>query len=410
MTTATDQDRAQRVRSALDKVRPGASSPNLEQMTAAERARWWAGLTTGERTAVVQELPEIIGAGQGLPASVRDRANRIALDRDLDQMRAVVDLGDRSDDTQKTLRNAQSVRTGLAKAQQTAPGAVIQLYAYDPHAFGGDGKVVVAVGDLDTARNVAWLVPGVGADISRTAGDVQNAADLYKQAGGDRGDVATAIWIGYDAPSGADLGALTGSGAARDGGRMLADDIAGFVTARDQLGVGQGSGVDDRLNLGLIGHSYGSTTVGWAGDNERMSDDLDTVTLLGSPGAGGIATADEFGIGATNVYVGAASDDAVAHLGGATANTGISGLGIDPATTAFGAERFRAEGGDVAPILGNHSSYFQIGSESLENLGRIVAGRGGDITHENRRSTADVIAGQLSGGRRDPAVDSRKAG
>ncbi|MDY6809763.1 MAG: hypothetical protein SW127_12200, partial [Actinomycetota bacterium] len=139
-------------------------------------------------------------------------------------------------------------------------------------------------------------------------------------------------------------------------------------------------------------------------------DDLDTVTLLGSPGASGVTTADEFGIGATNVYVGAASDDAVAHLGGATANTGISGLGIDPATTAFGAERFRAEGGDVAPILGNHSSYFQIGSESLENLGRIVAGRGGDITHENRRSTADVIAGQLSGGRRDPAVDSRKAG
>ena len=60
-----------------------------------------------------------------------------------------------------------------------------------------------------------------------------------------------------------------------------------------------------------------------------------------------------------------------------------------------------AEGGDLAPVVGNHSSYFQIGSESLENLGRIVSGRGGDITRENRRSVADVVAGQLPGGRRD---------
>lgn len=406
MTTATNQERAGSVRSALDKVRPGASPPDLIGMTATERARWWATLTPTEQMAVGQGLSEIIGAGEGLPASIRDRANRLVLDRDLAQAQARVALQDVSDEARRTLRNAQSVRAGLVKAQQTAPGAGVTLYAYDPHAFGGDGKAVVAVGDLDAARNVAWLVPGAGTDISTTAGNVQNAVDLYKRAGGELGDVAAVIWIGYDAPSGADLGAIVGTGSARDGGRMLADDIDGFIAARQQLGVGD----VDHLTLGLIGHSYGSTTVGWAGDDGRLSDALDTVTLLGSPGAGGVATADEFGIGARNVYVGAASDDAVGHLGGATSTTGIGGLGIDPATTAFGAQRFRAEGGGLAPVVGNHSSYFQIGSESLENLGRIVSGRGGDITRENRRSAADVVAGQLSGGRRDPAVDSRKAG
>ncbi len=412
MSTVTEQgfDPAAQIRAALDKVHPGAVPPDLTRLSAAERARWWAGLTPAERDSIEREFPELLGAGQGLPASVRDMANRRSLDRDINQAQAIVTLGDPSGDAQKSLRTARSVKAGLDKARQTAPGAVIQLYAYDPHAFGGDGKAVVSVGDLDTAQNVAWIVPGMGSDISKTSGNVQNAADLYKQAGGERGSVASVVWIGYDAPSGSDIGAVAASGAARDGGRMLAEDIKAFVAARHQLGRGQGQGADDHLNLNLIGHSYGSTTLGWAGDNGRLADDLDTVTFLGSPGAGGVETAEEFGIGARNVYVGTASDDAVGHLGGPTANTAISGLGIDPATTAFGAERFRAEGGDVAPVVGNHSSYYQIGSESLENLGRIVSGRGGDITHENRRNAGDVIEGQISGGRRDPAVDSRKAG
>lgn len=45
--------------------------------------------------------------------------------------------------------------------------------------------------------------------------------------------------------------------------------------------------------------------------------------------------------------------------------------------------------------IGSHTSYYQRGTESLENLGRIVSGHGDEITHENRRSTNDVIDGWL---------------
>ncbi|MGV9710099.1 alpha/beta hydrolase [Gordonia sp. NPDC003424] len=408
-------DPAQQIRTALDKAHRGAHPQDLAHLSAEDRARWWASLTPAEREAVEQEFPEYLGNGQGLPASVRDVANRQNLDRDIAQSQAIVTLGDlnggRYRDAQKTLRNARYVKAGLDHAEQVAPGSVVQLYAYDPRAFGGDGKAVVSIGDLDTARNVAWNVPGMTTDISKTDGNVRSAADLYNQAGGKRNSVASVAWIGYDAPSGADVGSVAGPGAAQEGGRLLAEDIQGFTAARDQLGLGQGEGAGDHLDLNLIGHSYGSTTVGWAGDAGRLADDLDTVTLLGSPGAGGVATAGEFGVGQQNVYVGAASNDLVGHLGATSVPiTGASGLGIDPATTAFGGERFRAEGGDATLVIGNHNSYYQTGTESLDNLGKIVSGNGEDITHENRRSVHDVIDGWLSAGHSDPAVDSRRAG
>ncbi len=374
---------------------PGKRSP-------AERARWWAGLTASQQTAMLRDFPERLGNGPGLPARVRDDANRRVLRRDLAASRAILDsTGDptRRRAAMRRWRNATSVADALQRAARDAPGVTVQLYGYDPAAFGGDGKSVIAIGDLDEARHVAWNVPGMTTDISGSADAVGTAATLFQAAGGAHRDLATVAWIGYDAPNGADLGAVTAAGAARDGGEYLADDVEGFAAARAASGTGQGTGASDHLDLHVIGHSYGATTLGWAGDSGRLAEEVDSVTLLGAPGAGGAATAAEFGIGSEHVYVGAASDDPVAKLGGLDGRpwTGVGGLGADPATTHFGGERFRAESGP----FGSHTAYFRPGTESLDNLAKIVVGRGDEILHENRKSAFDVLTGLDPARRRD---------
>ncbi|WP_253660457.1 alpha/beta hydrolase [Williamsia maris] len=415
---ASGYDPSTLVRSGLDKVGRGAHPEDIDDLSPEQRAQWWAALNPAEQEAAMQEFPEYLGNGQGLPASVRNDANLQNLDRDIAQSDAVIAGGALADprryvDAEKTLRNARSVKSTITTTQEDRPGVPIQLYGYDANAFGGDGKAIVSIGDLDTARDVAWNVPGMTTDISSIEANVGSAGTLHDQASrlpNGSTSLASVAWIGYDAPSGADMGAVAAPGAARDGGNLLAADIQGFTAARDQAGLGQGSGASDHLNLSLIGHSYGTPTVGWAGDDGRLSADVDTVTLLGSPGTGGVTDAEEFGIGAENVYVGSAANDFVGHLGSPNSVNafGMSGLGSDPATTAYGAERFRAEGGDTTALIGNHNSYYQEGTESLKNLGKIVAGHGDDISHENRRSPLDVLEGAVT--QQDPAVESREDG
>ena len=78
-----------------------------------------------------------------------------------------------------------------------------QLYLYDPTAFGGDGAVAVAAGDLDTADNVAVTVPGLGTDGESApyladAGAHALRVDPVRRRHAQTN--ATLFWIGYDAP------------------------------------------------------------------------------------------------------------------------------------------------------------------------------------------------------------------
>lgn len=102
----------------------------------------------------------------------------------------------------------------------------------------------------------------------------------------------------------------------------------------------------------------------------------DDIVLVGSPGAGdGNRHASDL---AGNVYVGSADEDPVSRLGNLTP----FGLGVDPATSAFGAHRFGVdEGHDFAwtPLglkngLDNHTAYFDPESDSLSDISKVAGG------------------------------------
>jgi hypothetical protein len=63
----------------------------------------------------------------------------------------------------------------------------------------GDGRAVEVFGDLDTARNVAVLVPGMGNSLETLPGQAARARHIRTEAGPG---TATVAWMGYDFPDG----------------------------------------------------------------------------------------------------------------------------------------------------------------------------------------------------------------
>ncbi|MEH3033175.1 MAG: alpha/beta hydrolase [Aeromicrobium erythreum] len=263
----------------------------------------WAGLAPAAREALLAAVPTVLGRTDGLPASVRDQANRLVLGDDLRDLRGARQDGTLTDAQRDLLERAEAVEQALARADRyvdprTGDLAGAQLYVYDPRKFGGDGAVAIAVGDLDTAEHVATRVPGITTDILDTPTLTQEATNLYESARtAGPGTVASMAWLDYDAPDAAWDPATLTEGRAEDGGRRLADALDGLRASRP-----------DPAHLTVIGHSYGSTTVGYA--LSEHDPDVDDVVVAGSPGLGAdVDRAGDLGVDAGHVYVARNSRD-----------------------------------------------------------------------------------------------------
>lgn len=352
---------------------------------------WWSTLTHAQQLAIIAAAPGAIGNLDGIPAASRDQANATRLDRDLAALEERDDAGVLTDMERGLLDNvraADEAREAIESSVDPVTYSPVeaQIYLYDPGAFDGDGAIGIAAGDLDTADNVAVAVPGFGTDAQSAAYLGHRTIDMYDAARNlDPGATnATMFWIGYDAPDnlpildtgdGDAIGTLQ-EGAATAGGDRLADTIDGLRASRD----------GNPAHLTVVGHSYGSTTLGHAAhDHGLPADDL---VVVGSPGLGGDTHhAGDLGIDPHHVWAGANSHDPIAYLaddgwvGGST--FGGVGLGDDPVEDDFGANRFEAESTtrsedftyDGHPYsLGDHNKYFHHDTESLYDITQIVNG------------------------------------
>jgi hypothetical protein len=361
---------------ALSGVAVGRDRPDVGRLSGELRgllsapealAGWWRRLSRDEQEALTTEHPGLVGNAEGLPVTDRDEANRAALAHDAG-----------------LVPNAAAVREALddyAPLIDPETGrALTELIGYQPTRHSGDGGVVISFGDPDTADRVSANVPGLTSDTSSTPANLAKTYDLHLAALDDRrGSVASIYWLDYDAPSGnpvdpldplgqVDFGGVALTGKAHEGGARFTDFVAG-LRASDQ---------GERAHLTAIGHSYGSTTLGYALLDGAPVDDA---VLIGSPGvpaatAGQLTDAD--------VWVGARDDDPVTLLG-AGDRGGLGPLGHDPADDAFGAHRFAAGGGElrVERLLAHHTSYFE--GDSLANLAHIVSGADDEVTSQAGR-------------------------
>lgn len=346
---------------------------------------WWQGLNAAEQQALIAAHPDTIGNLDGIPAGARDDANRIMLDQDLALLQLREEDGTLQGDEEDVLRNVEEIMRSLDEMNSplmvdpmTGEPVETQLYIYDPYAFGGDGRVAISVGDLGTADNVSIQVPGLGTDADSAPTHTERAFNVYTASryADQSATIASLMWIGYDAPDnlpwaegGGDWAGVATEGAATEGGERLADTIDGLRGSRD-----------DPAHLTLIGHSYGSTTVGHAGHDQDVA--VDDIVLIGSPGAGGDTDhASDLNIDSDHVWAGLNSRDIVGQLGNHGSVHGETffgaGLGDDPAEDDFGANRFTAESTtrhEDTNNIGDHTKYYDKNTESLHNISQIVTG------------------------------------
>jgi len=372
-------------------VPPGGTPP------ASVRA-WWRQLTPRQRLALLTASPTLLGNLDGLPATARDLANRTSLGRDLAEITAIP-RSDRTRIEQNRLDNARATRRAIGAMQLTDPSTgdrvPVQLYGYDPDAFDQDGSVSIAVGDLDSAANLAVTVPGFGTDMQSAPDQAVKAINLYQASRflHPQDTSAVLFWIGYDAPDRAD-GTGDGDGWGR-GADVLDDRLAkagGDRLAHLVRGINEMRDADPHLTV--IGHSYGSTTAA-DGASVARHGDIDDLVLVGSPGAGnGHHHATDLGIADGHVWVGRNSADPIADLGDngwwnprdldPGGPVPAIGLGADPSGDGFGATRFEAEdpsrdAGGLRGLLGTHTSYFDHDTESLANMAHIVSGHDAQV-------------------------------
>ncbi|MEV4942315.1 alpha/beta hydrolase [Streptomyces zaomyceticus] len=384
--------------------------------TPAERRLWWAHLTREQREEYMAVYPDVIGNLDGVPAEVRDTANRDNLQLLIGKLE-----GQDGERAQARLAGLREIDRQLRAAPIDGAPPMYLLGVGDQ----GMGRAIVSFGNPDTSRNVSAYVPGLGtaldADFARN--DVKRARDTAIGAQMHDPSTASIVWLGYDPPQlpadrVADNLAVTKDTHARIGAVAYDDFMAGISATNEHA--------DPHITA--IGHSYGSLTVGLAAQREGGIPGADDIILLGSPGTEA-RTADDLGVGSDHVFVGAAENDSVTQLpdrasvfglgqgfeagyrsqtnpvtgvlaGGAGAAAGFllgdeaaseSGIyyGTDPAHEDFGARRFRVADGPSAelPDVPAHSNYFdpEKDEQSAGNIALIVAGRSDGISTQEYR-------------------------
>ncbi|MBN3459629.1 hypothetical protein JNN96_36975 [Mycobacterium sp. DSM 3803] len=392
-----------------DALRAPHGSRDQALARAHDNADWWNGLTGEEQRALIDTYPRAIGNAEGIPAAARHEANSNTIAHDRDELRSRQESGERlTRSEQKYLNRLDKIDAALQDATRRAEQAGVggpHILAFDPSAFRGEGRAIVAFGDDPyRAESVSWHVPGLTTTIDSLGTNMTNAFNHLQSTRSEHPGISASsiAWIGYDAPSGRNSWRVAFHGLARDGGNILHSDISGFNAARDLL-AGDGSRF---TNNHIFGHSYGSTTTSYAGEGGRLHDQVRTVTLLGSPGAGPHRSADGFGIGRDNVFVASSSRDWVTTLGGRESGgrfLGHFGLGRDPAMDTWGGRRITSEFPvhmDTAGTVGTHTAYYHyveeptgthpgVRSESLANFGRIAAGHPERLDFERHRTEVD---------------------
>ncbi|TQF03704.1 hypothetical protein E6W39_17545 [Kitasatospora acidiphila] len=356
-----------------DPLSPVITAPDLlaaafppATATPAEVAAWWRTLPAATQQHLIATRPDLIGNRDGLPAAARDQANRLLLRNYL------ADYGNRTHlgaEDQTKLAGFRAIQDRLDRDRNTQPPLFL-LGVSDQ----GQGRGILSFGDPDTAANVSAYVPGLGTELRHVGGkDGDRAYNVWSAAhtADPARSTASIVWLGYDPPPGVDkLDPETLSVMEKDRAQAGADSYDRFLSGLRASHQGQPA------HLTALGHSYGSLTVGLAGQNPQGTG-ADEMILVGSPGTGA-KHASQLGVASGHVWVGAADNDPVSYAPSPVED--LQGhfnerwFGTDPASADFGAQRFDVADGP-ADSFASHSNYLDpSGGNSLYNIGQIVAG------------------------------------
>ncbi|WP_405618060.1 alpha/beta hydrolase [Streptomyces sp. NBC_01508] len=367
----------------------------------AENAKWWKGLTADERAGYTALYPASVGALDGLPSDVRDDANRTVLEekrakfqQELDSFPKMpmkyqpptsgttIEYEEWEDKTggEERIEFLEESLNGMGKIEERfdrtgtspRPGEQILPQAYllgfDP-VGAGDGRVIIANGNPDTADHTAVYVPGTGAGLPNIGGDLSRGETLWSssQRLSPEKEISTITWLDYETPRSAVPimdGDLIPEATDPEYAQKAAPALNQFMS-----GVQQAQGGPDSSHTTIVGHSYGSTAIGEASKHGDLA--ADDIVVAGSPGMQ-TGHADNLDVDKGHVWAmaGSFSVDQVPTGGGLV---GLGGDGNVPTDREFGANIMRTDTAD-------HSGYWEGGSLSLRNQALVITGKYDEVT------------------------------
>ncbi|MFE4820827.1 alpha/beta hydrolase [Streptomyces sp. NPDC056704] len=346
----------------------------------ADRKAWWERLTADQREEYVSAFPGLIGNLDGIPAEVRDGANRENLKV------LIAKLEGQNDDLSKS--QLEGLKGIQEKLNDGGSPPMFLLGVGDE----GNGRAIVSYGNPDTSMNVSTYVPGLGTTLDSDFADDTVRRALQTQKGAYKYDHSTAsiVWLGYDAPGVAEVAS---TGDADKGAPAYRSFMEGIGATNE----------NKNPHITAIGHSYGSLLVGTAAREHGGIPGVDDIVLLGSPGTGA-QTAGELNVGKGHVFAASAGNDPVSWLPAKSSLLGpapaiVNSLdderwfGRDPASKEFGATRIESGDGPLPLWLSGegptpaHSGYFDPdrNPSAANNIAKIVAGRSDHIKTEEPR-------------------------
>ncbi|MGW0892676.1 alpha/beta hydrolase [Saccharopolyspora sp. NPDC002578] len=348
-----------------------------------QNAEWWKSLPAETKSALATAPPAWLGNMDGIPGAVRNTANinriddeRATLQAEATRLRNEIKAlpngpGSRGD--RAALRNpldkVEAKLKSLDQVESTLDRGNRQLLLLD--TSGERTKAAVGIGDVDTAEHVTVFTPGMNSTVEGSIDDYDKSMDSLQQDAvresyryGDGGDVATVTWLGYEAPQGSEMldpdKSVAGSAAAQRG----ATDLSGFYRGLNE------SRTDDP-HLVAMGHSYGSTTTGYALQREDVG--VDAAVTMGSPGLG-TGTRSDLNVPGGWMYNLESSWDPVADIGrfggDPSKNPQVDQLCTNEAVSPDGQRLNESTGHNT----GGPAGYLTPGTTSQYNAAVIAAG------------------------------------
>lgn len=362
-------------------------------------AAWWRDVDASHATALITGASLIIGNLEGVTYRSRDLANRTTLTQEINAARAAIAAEvNRTDPAwgpeygvgggrdarltylRKRLDNLLNIEAALNSANDRDARYLVSLTDDHPPL------AAVAIGDLDTADNVTYTVPGMGTTTRDMVGWAYAAQSLLEEQlrADPRTNLAVVAWIGYETPPvPGSQGAfeVMGNEYAQTGATQLRDALAGFAATGEH-----------EASLNVLGHSYGTTTSSLA-LTLPGAPRVESFVSLGSAGLPSwIDSASD--INADAVYAGQALNvipvledgrgDQWAWTGRTSPNHPV-----DPTSDSFGAQVFGADGDNGMHPVTDHSvlvkpgtgwGYLDVGTESLLNTALVTTGHGDLMT------------------------------
>ncbi|MFE7593757.1 alpha/beta hydrolase [Kitasatospora sp. NPDC057512] len=380
---------------AREQIPPAGTDPNSVK-------KWWDGLTESEQQKFIHEHPDQVGNLDGVPAVARDQANRLNLAQartdlqkqlgDLDKSEPPATIGTpygvarnpehiawqaQHDVVQDKLKGLKAIQDRLDKpvTEQDPQPFLLKLDAAAP-----GGRAILALNNPDTADHVATFVPGTESKLAGVGGTMDKSKEMYRSAiqASPGSKVSTIAYVNYTAPQSArpaftqPVPDAAYEGYAKDAEQNLYDFQSGLRATH------QGSPSHNTI----IGHSYGSTVVGYTMRDKGLP--VDSVVFAGSPGVGVDKAGDlnvDLGKGTkmdpSKVYAVLGGDDSITDWTPdpfAPGNYNPAGddyrlrFGRDPMNPAFGAQHLPSQNTD-------HDHYWNARTPSWKAFGQVIAGK-----------------------------------